>query len=912
MVVIKRDGRQNSAEGADGAITGQTGYIHLPRTIAIALRLDGAAVVRHASTRVFFMNSDSSPSIFQQSHLSGQRDTLRSDHRQSLKMLLLTLCGITPCIVLVLWTQGERGFVLTISAALGLVSLMLLPVLNSSRANWVPVLLVYAALIAGTAVVLLDGSVRSVGVLVILAGVVGAGTYLRCATMVLSVGIAFAVLAALNLAGYHGWMQPLQNQSDLALWLTQITVMVCLLVMLVYGRKRLETFLENQQQALARWERLAGALQTSEARFTVLFQSTPAATLVQRHGTREVLEVNQAFERMVGHERHTLLGRTPPTLWATDSDRIRFRDLLKSQGGVHAMPATGRRRDGSTFECLVFAERVMAGADQLVMTMLLDVSAEIAAKRELEKSEARFTQSFNSSPLSMTITRISDGLFLEVNPANEGVLGFKREDLVGHTSLQVGLWVTQAERDAYIAALRRDGRLLSFETRMRNKRGGLIDVRIWSEQLEIDNEPCELAFTLNVTEEKRQQEIWRSVAKGVSGQTGEAFFRSLVEQLACALGAGGVVVANIEDADHINTVAGICDGVPLPSRPWPAHHPLLLPVLVHEGLLVTTVDSAALGELCPLLTQTDHLSFAAMALRDDDGSAIGLLGAFWPDSPDPAANLASLMTIFASRCNAELLRVRRDRELVRLNATLEQRVAERTAQLQMLNRELDTFAYSVSHDLKSPLRSIDGFMHLLQEQTSGRTTEDDQALMARVMVSTRRMGSLIDDLLALARVSQTQMQPEEVNLSDMAEGVVQQERLRDPAHEAQVQIEPGLVAQCDPRMARIVLENLLGNAWKYSAHAAQPHIELVGLTPTADGLPRFMVRDNGAGFEMTRADRLFKPFSRLHQPTEFQGSGIGLATVRRIIERHGGQISGEGQVGLGASFQFHFGRPAQD
>ena len=848
----------------------------------------------------------------QQPHLSGQRNTLRSDHRQSLKMLLLTLCGITPCVLLVLWMHDERGFVLTIPAALGLVSLMLLPMLNSSRADWVPVLLVYAALIAGTAVALVDGSVRSVGVLVILAGIVGAGTYLRRATMLLSVGIAFAVLAALNLAGYHGWMQPIQNPSDLALWLTQIAVMVCLLVMLSYGRKRLEAVIETQQQALERWEGAAKALQVSEARFTALFHNTPAATLVQRLGTGEVLEVNQAFERMVGHKRTALLGYKPPDLWAIESDHLLFRSLLESQGRVHSMATTGRHRDGSTFECLVYAELIEAGADRLVMTMVLDVSAEMAARRALEKAEDRFAKSFNFSPLSMTITSMSDGLFLEANPANERVLGFSREDLVGRTSLEVGLWVTQAERDDYIAALSREGRLLGFETRLRNKRGNLIDVRVWSERIEIDNEPCDLAFTLNVSEEKRQQAMWRSVAKGVSGQTGEAFFRSLVEQLACALGAGGVVVANIEDADHINTVAGICDGVCVPMNPWPAHHPLLLPMLAHEGLLVTRVDAAALGEMCPLLTRTDRLSFATMALRDDDGSTIGLLGAFWPDSPDPAENLSSLMTIFASRCNAELLRVRRDRELVRLNATLEKRVAERTAQLQMLNRELDTFAYSVSHDLKSPLRSIDGFMHMLQEQTNGRTTEDDQALMARVMDSTRRMGGLINDLLALARVSQTQLQFEAVNLSEMAESVLQQERLRDPAHKVRVQIEPDLVAQCDPRMARIVLENLLGNAWKYSAHAAQPRIELVGLAPTADGLPRFMVRDNGAGFEMTRADRLFKPFSRLHQPTEFQGSGIGLATVRRIIERHGGQISGEGQVGLGASFQFHFGRPAQD
>ena len=670
--------------------------------------------------------------------------------------------------------------------------------------------------------------------------------------------------------------------------------------------------LETQQEALERWERVANALQLSEARFTALFRNTPAATLVQRRDTREVLEVNQAFERMVGHEREALLGRTPPAMWANDSDQVLFRELLQSQGRVHSMSATGRHRDGSTFECLVFAELVEAGADRLVMTMLLDVSAEVAARRALEKSEARFAKIFNCSPLSMTITRISDGLFLEANPASEPILGFSREDFMGRTSLQVGMWVTQAERDAYITALGRDGRLMAYETHLRSKQGAVVDARIWSERIEIDNEPCDLAFTLNVTEEKRQQAMWRNVAKGVSSHTGEAFFRSLVEQLACALGAVGVVVANIQDTDHIDAVASMCHGVALPPGPLPAHHPLLMPVLAHDGLLVTSTNAAAVRDLCPSRAATDRLSFAAMALRDECGSAIGLLGAFWPDHPEPTSNLASLMTIFASRCEAELLRLRRDRELAQLNATLEQRVTERTTQLQSLNRELDAFAYSVSHDLKSPLRSIDGFMHLLQEQTTGRATEDDQALMARVMASTRRMHGLINHMLALARVSQTQLQPTRVDLSALAEEAIRQEALRDPGHQVEVCIESGLVAECDAGMVQIVLENLLGNAWKYSAKVAQPRIELVGLAPTADGLPQFAVRDNGAGFDMSRADRLFKPFSRLHQPSEFQGTGIGLATVRRIIERQGGQITGEGQVGRGASFQFHFGRPTRD
>jgi len=258
------------------------------------------------------------------------------------------------------------------------------------------------------------------------------------------------------------------------------------------------------------------------------------------------------------------------------------------------------------------------------------------------------------------------------------------------------------------------------------------------------------------------------------------------------------------------------------------------------------------------------------------------------------------------------VRLRREEDIRRLNTSLEQRVRQRTSQLEYLNRELDTFAYTVSHDLKSPLRAIDGFTHLLREQLAEHLQADDLELFDRVDGSVQRMGSLINDLLALARVSQGTLQRMDTDLSEVAASVLRQERHRDPGRPIEVSIAAGLRAHCDPRLAQIVMENLLGNAWKYSRHQANARI-VIGQAPSAPGqAPEFFIQDNGAGFDMARADRLFKPFTRLHSPTEFEGTGIGLATVRRILERHGGYIRAEAAVDEGATFWFSFGHPGVD
>jgi two-component system, sensor histidine kinase and response regulator len=232
--------------------------------------------------------------------------------------------------------------------------------------------------------------------------------------------------------------------------------------------------------------------------------------------------------------------------------------------------------------------------------------------------------------------------------------------------------------------------------------------------------------------------------------------------------------------------------------------------------------------------------------------------------------------------------------------------AELVRELEHKNRELESFSYAVSHDLRAPLRRIDSFSRAILESQADRLDDSGRKFLVRVREASQQMSQLIDDVLYLSRVTRAELRDQEVDLSELAGTIAGRLQEAEPERRVELKIRPGLVVTGDGQLLKIALENLLENAWKFTARQPEARIEF-GATQVS-GEPTYFFRDNGAGFDMTYAGRLFGPFQRLHAQHDFPGSGIGLATVQRIIHRHGGRVWAEGLVGQGATFYFTLGR----
>jgi signal transduction histidine kinase len=354
---------------------------------------------------------------------------------------------------------------------------------------------------------------------------------------------------------------------------------------------------------------------------------------------------------------------------------------------------------------------------------------------------------------------------------------------------------------------------------------------------------------------------------------------------------------------HRPTGKFLAHTAPIPGAPWVmvTETPLEAPRARAAAFIGDTAPVAIAVMLIGALLAWLVAHRYAQPLRSLAGAARGIAAGDYQQRvavrrKDELGDLADAFNQMSQEVQAA------DAEVRRMNADLEDRVRQRTAELETVNQELRTFSYSVSHDLRSPLRSMDGFSEALLEDYSDVLDETGRDYLRRVRSGSQRMGVLIDDLLLLSKVTLQPIVREPVDVTALAADALAELAAGDPGRSVETSIQKGLQVSADRGLMRVALANLLGNAWKFTAGSQPARIE-VGSQETDTGIEYF-VRDNGAGFDMRYGDKLFTPFQRLHSDGQFKGTGIGLATVHRVIMRHGGTVRAQGVEGRGATFYF--------
>ena len=496
-------------------------------------------------------------------------------------------------------------------------------------------------------------------------------------------------------------------------------------------------------------------------------------------------------------------------------------------------------------------------------------SARQRSEQSLRESEKRYRLLFDSNPLPMWVFDRETLRFLAVNKAATQCYGYSQKEFLSMTIKDI-----RPAED--IPGLLADLKNVSGELddagawRHRKKDGTVIDVEITTYSIIFDERRAEIVLANDITERKRNEEMLVRLA-GIVESSEDAIFSKTLD---------GIITSWNEGAERLYGYS---------AAEIMGHSVSMLMPPDRKEDLPLILGRLRRGE------RVEHFETTRLK-KSGEQIEVSL-------TISPVKNSSGAITEASTIARDITERKRAEEHIRRLNETLERRVQERTTQLQSANRELEAFSYSVSHDLRAPLRHINGFSQALLEDYADKLDEEGKNYLQEVRAASHEMAQLIDDLLQLARVTRSEMHGEVVNLSETARLVVEELHKGDAERAVTVTVEEGIVARGDKRLLRIMLSNLLGNAWKFTSQRKPAEIAF-GREQEESGETVYFVRDNGAGFDMAYAGKLFGAFQRLHTASEFEGTGIGLATVQRIVNRHGGRVWAEGAIGQGATFYF--------
>ena len=697
---------------------------------------------------------------------------------------------------------------------------------------------------------------------------------------------------------------------------------------------------------IAEREQADAALRASEARYRQIVETTQEG-IWQLDATNTITFVNAKIAAILGYTVDEMIGMPVFAFIAPENQaQAQVNIERRRQGIAEQHDFKLLRNDGTAVWALINATPIVDPTGNYAGTfaMVTDITERKHAEAMLRQSEARFAAAFHASSAAMLLTRAEDGRFIDVNASYERLFGYRRDELIGQTGDALRIYIYPEQRAEIVRSFREQGSLHDMELILRARSGELRTVLSSLESLDLAGETCLLGTMVDITERKRAEQAQaRSAARlHVLADASRIFaeasadYQSLLGQvartIAVSLGDFCTIRLLSDDRQWLSTAALYNAGaealapvqLALAQAPTPmgALQPLWDVLQSDRALILPALDPAQIQatlrlEDRPALDQINDYIRVAAPLRIG-GQPAGLLAVARKRSDRPAFDEDDLrlvqdladraaLTIAKARLLQQLQqelaeRQKAEAEIRQLNADLEQRVAARTAELEAANKELEAFSYSISHDLRAPLRAIDGFARILLEDYTASLPDQAQQYFQYIRENAQRMGQLVDDLLAFSRLSRLPLNKRSVDTAALVRQCLHE--LSDEQVGRQVEIRVGELPACvgDPALLRQVWFNLLANALKYTRKCERAEITIGSQTESGETV--YFVRDNGAGFDMRYANKLFGVFQRLHRAEDYEGTGVGLAIVHRIVVRHGGRVWADAAVDQGATFFF--------